>query len=85
MSKWYVYIARCADSSLYTGVTTELKRREREHNGELQGGAKYTRVRRPVEIVWSEPHENRSDATKREYQIKRYSRKKKLALVTEES
>lgn len=83
MSEWYVYIARCADKSLYTGVTTEPKRREREHNGELQGGAKYTRARRPVKIIWSELHNGRSEATQREYQIKRFSRQKKLALVSE--
>lgn len=78
---WYVYIVHCADKTLYTGVTTDIKRRMREHNGEVQGGAKYTRVRRPVTLAWSELQEGRSAACKREAQIKRMNRQQKLNLI----
>ncbi len=83
MSQWFVYMLCCADRTLYTGVTTDLQRRLQEHNGELKGGAKYTRVRRPVELVWQEVQEDRSAAAKREYEIKCLSRKKKLKLIAE--
>jgi len=81
MSQWYVYILRCADDSLYTGVTTDLERRLREHN-EAKLGAKYTRNRRPVKLVYSEKAENRSEACKREAAIKRLSRKEKIRLIS---
>lgn len=80
MSNWFVYILQCADGSLYTGVTTSLERRLRQHNGELKGGAKYTRLRRPVALVWQEKQVDRSAACKREYEIKRYPRVNKLKL-----
>ncbi len=80
MSNWFVYILQCADGSLYTGVTTSLERRLRQHNGELKGGAKYTRLRRPVALVWQEPQVDRSAACKREYEIKQYPRVNKLKL-----
>lgn len=81
---WFVYILECKDQTLYTGVTTDLDRRLKEHNGESGGankGAKYTRVRRPVKMVFSESSENRSQACKREAQIKRLSKKQKLQLI----
>lgn len=79
----YVYILRCADGTLYTGYTTDLDRRIKEHN---QGqGAKYTRGRSPVELVYSEEYKTRSRAQKREYEIKTYSRQKKLDLVKNNS
>lgn len=78
---WLVYILRCADGSLYTGVTSDLVRRLRQHNGELVGGAQYTRGRRPVEAVWVEECEDRSCAQVREAQIKRLSRSEKFSLV----
>lgn len=81
MGNWYVYIVRCADGSLYTGITTNLDKRLRQHNGEIRGGAKYTRPRRPVEMVYSEPSQNRSTASKREYQIKQLKRREKLELI----
>lgn len=81
MSKYYVYILRCADASLYTGICTHLEKRLREHNGELPGGAKYTLGRRPVVLVYHESAENRSQATKRELQIKKLSRKQKEVLI----
>ncbi|MGH1462668.1 MAG: GIY-YIG nuclease family protein [Neptuniibacter sp.] len=81
MTQWVVYILCCSDGSLYTGVTTNPARRLRQHNGELAGGAKYTRLRRPVQMVWDEPHPDRSSAAKREYAIKQMSRSSKLSLI----
>lgn len=81
MDAWFVYMVRCADSSLYTGITTDPLRRLAEHNGERAGGAKYTRNRRPVELVWSEPCDSRSGATRRELEIKGMNRRQKLALI----
>jgi putative endonuclease len=80
-AQWYVYLLRCADHTLYTGVTTDCKRRLRQHNGEIKGGAKYTRVRQPVVLVWKERCENRSKACQREAQIKKLSRANKLKLI----
>ena len=76
---YYVYILQCADDTLYTGITTELKRRIQEHNSSDKG-AKYTRVRRPVKLVYEEKHKDRSSASKREYEIKKMSRKDKFEL-----
>ncbi len=81
MKSWYVYMLRCADDSLYTGVTTDPARRLRQHNGELVGGAKYTRLRRPVAMIWQELHPDRSSAAKREYAIKQLPRQAKLKLL----
>ncbi len=76
---WKVYIVRCSDESLYTGVTKDLERRIDEHNSGK--GAKYTSSRTPVELVWSEPKSSRSEAQKREYEIKSFSREKKLEQI----
>ncbi|WP_428034104.1 GIY-YIG nuclease family protein [Amphritea sp.] len=81
MSGWYVYILRCADGTLYTGVTTDTQRRTNEHNLSDRLGAKYTRVRRPVSLVYQEACDNRSAACKREAQIKALSRSAKLKLL----
>ncbi|MGB0206130.1 MAG: GIY-YIG nuclease family protein [Neptuniibacter sp.] len=81
MSDWFVYLLRCSDDSLYTGVTTNIDRRLRQHNGELVGGAKYTRLRRPVMLVWKEIHKDRSSAAKKEWQIKQLRRSEKLLLL----
>jgi len=80
-NKWYVYIVECADGSFYTGITTDINRRLNEHNYSFKLGAKYTRSRRPVRLVYQEEKFDRSDASKREAQIKRYARNKKLELV----
>ncbi|MEE2729424.1 MAG: GIY-YIG nuclease family protein [Pseudomonadota bacterium] len=80
MGAWYVYILRCADDTLYTGITTDLARRAREH-GEGRAGARYTRVRRPVQLVYSETVANRSEAARREAAIKKLSRAQKLLLL----
>lgn len=78
---YYIYIIQCADNTLYTGISTELERRIEEHNSSDKG-AKYTRVRRPVTLVYSEEYPDRSSASKREYEIKKkMSRAEKLALI----
>ena len=77
---YFVYIVKCSDDTLYTGIATDIKRRVEEHNSSDKG-AKYTKVRRPVKLVYSEESQNRSSATKREMAIKKLSREKKLELV----
>ncbi len=72
---------RCADGSLYTGVATDLERRVKQHNGELAGGARYTRGRRPVELVWSETCSGRAEAQQREAAVKALGRGDKLLLL----
>lgn len=81
MSSYYIYILRCCDDTLYTGITTDIKRRVDEHN-DSDKGAKYTKLRRPVKLVYSEESLNRSTASKREYEIKKMSRLKKLELIS---
>ena len=78
---WQVYIVRCADDSLYTGIARDLNRRIAEHNADNGPGASYTRSRRPVKLVYQEAAADRSMASKREYQIKQLSRAEKLALI----
>ena len=77
---WRVYLLRCSDDTFYTGVTSDLARRIRQHNGELAGGARYTRGRRPVSLVWSQCCADRAEAQAREAAIKKLSRLEKLAL-----
>jgi len=78
---WHVYILRCADGSLYTGVARDLQRRLLQHNGALAGGSRYTRGRRPVELLWSDVEVDRSAAQRREASIKKLSRDQKLRLL----
>lgn len=78
---WFVYLVRCADGSLYCGITTEPARRLAEHNGEGSAGARYTRARRPVELVYQEGHASRSEAARREAALKHMARADKLALA----
>ncbi len=78
---WQVYIVECADGSLYTGVARDVERRLAQHNGERAGGSRYTRSRRPVVLRWSEQAVDRSEAQRRESQIKDLSRARKLALI----
>lgn len=81
--QWYVYLLRCADNSLYTGVTTDPERRVREHNGELKGkGAKYTRTRRPVSIAIALPLPSKVAVYQAEYALKRLSKPEKEAVVS---
>ena len=77
---WYVYIVKCSDNSLYTGITVDLERRVEEHNTSNKG-AKYTKSRRPVHLVYSETQHDRSSASKRESTIKKLSRSEKLILL----
>ncbi|MBM3373103.1 MAG: GIY-YIG nuclease family protein [Betaproteobacteria bacterium] len=78
---WWVYIVRCADGSLYTGIARDLDRRIAAHNGTGAAGANYTRARRPVRLVYREAAQGRSAASRREYEIKQLTREEKLALV----
>lgn len=75
----YVYILKCADNTLYTGWTTDLVARLKTHNAGK--GAKYTKARLPVALLYSETFESKSDALKREYAIKKLTREKKLDLI----
>ena len=76
---WFVYIVECADNTLYTGITVDVKRRVEEHNFG-KSAAKYTRARRPVRLKYSECCNSRSEAASREVAIKRLSRNQKLSL-----
>ena len=76
---YYVYLLRCADGTLYTGFTNDLARRLAAHNAGR--GAKYTRGRRPVELVYWESFSNKSSALRREYDIKQLPRRQKLTLI----
>ncbi|MFA6307111.1 MAG: GIY-YIG nuclease family protein [Patescibacteria group bacterium] len=77
---WFVYILKCADGTFYTGVTTDVKRRVREHNSSVLG-AKYTRGRRPVKLAYFRKLKNKSLAAKAEWRIKRMSRIEKGKLI----
>ena len=77
---WQVYILRCADGTLYAGVSTDLRRRISEHNNSSLG-AKYTSGRRPVTLVYSQSFADRSSALKEESRIKKLSRGAKLKLI----
>lgn len=77
---WYVYMVECADKTLYTGIATDLKRRLEEHNTDPKG-AKYTRARRPVKLVYSAEFQNKSEAAKEEHRIKQLTRQEKIALI----
>ncbi|TGG91322.1 GIY-YIG nuclease family protein [Natronospirillum operosum] len=79
--QWWVYLVRCNDGTLYTGITTDLARRLRQHNGELAGGARYTRSRRPVHLAWCCTCNTRSEASREEYRVRRLSPERKLVLL----
>lgn len=81
MKQWCVYILRCGDGTLYTGMTDDFPRRLEQHRSGK--GAKYTRGRAPLEPVYREDCASRPEALKREYAIKRLSREKKLALIAQ--
>ncbi|MFV0551881.1 MAG: GIY-YIG nuclease family protein [Anaerorhabdus sp.] len=76
----YVYILECKDKTLYTGWTTDLAKRIKNHNDGQ--GAKYTKIRRPVTLVYYETYDDKSHALKREYEIKQYSRQNKLKMIS---
>jgi putative endonuclease len=77
---FFVYVLRCSDSTLYTGITNDIRKRLRAHNSGK--GAKYTRKRLPVRLLYKEEHPTRSDALRRESAIKRMTRKEKIELVS---
>ncbi len=79
VNTWFVYILRCADGTLYTGITNDLTRRCEQHNAGT--ASRYTRSRLPVELVYQEAQGNRSVATKRELEIKALSRQEKESLI----
>jgi putative endonuclease len=80
--KYFTYILRCADKTLYTGITTNIVRRTEEHNGLTKNkkGARYTRARRPVKLVYKKSFSSRSEATKEEIRIKQLTRQQKELL-----
>ena len=78
---WYLYILQCGDGSLYTGITTDVEKRLEAHNAGK--GAKYTKTRRPVKLVYQEQFETKEEAMSREYHIKQLSRKEKMKLMKE--
>jgi putative endonuclease len=79
---WYLYVLLCSDGSYYTGVTVDVDRRLKEHNAS-KAGAKYTRSRRPVELLFYEKFQTRSTAQKAEYHFKKLTRKQKEKLINE--
>ncbi|MEN8256994.1 MAG: GIY-YIG nuclease family protein [Thermodesulfobacteriota bacterium] len=79
-TNWFVYMVRCQDQTLYTGITTDPDKRLTAHNSGPDG-AKYTRSRRPVSLVYLEKAESRSAASKREYAIKQMTANQKKALI----
>ena len=83
MANWHVYILRCRDGSLYTGVTQDLNSRMAAHNAGK--GAKYTASRRPVSVVYHEPAASKQAALKRENQIKHWTKAKKECLINKQS
>ena len=79
MKPWYLYIVLCSDTSLYTGITTNINKRIADHN--TGKGAKYTRGRGPVVLVHLRQYKNRSEASKAESKFKKFRRKKKIQLI----
>jgi len=77
---WFLYVVQCSDGTLYTGVTTDIERRIREHNGSKRG-AKYTSSRRPVTLVYIKDCKDRMHALREEYAFKSLSRKEKLKII----
>ena len=81
VEQWFVYIVRCSDNSLYTGIAMDVVRRIDEHNNDDKTGAKYTRARRPVKLVYQEEVSTRSEAASRESAIKSLTKKEKEVLI----
>ena len=83
-NSWYFYVLLCSDNSLYAGITTNLKRRLNEHNTNSKG-AKYTKTRRPVKLVYHMEFPDRSSASRVEYGFKSLNRKMKMEIINENS
>jgi putative endonuclease len=79
---WRLYVVRCSDDTLYTGITNDLERRINEHNTSKRG-AKYTKTRRPVELIYYESYKNRSAAQQAEYAFKKLKREQKEKKIQE--
>jgi putative endonuclease len=79
--EYFVYVLECFDKTFYTGVCVDLKKRLRQHNGEIVGGAKYTEFRGPVKVVYFEKKKGRSEAQKKESLIKKLTKKQKQVLI----
>jgi len=77
---YYVYVLECSDGTFYTGITVDIKNRLRQHNGEIVGGAFYTRNKRPVKLVYKESYATHLEAARREVRIKQLTRKQKQKL-----
>jgi putative endonuclease len=82
-TSYVLYIVECADDTLYTGISNNIEKRLRQHNGEIVGGAFYTRNKRPVKLVYKEEYETHLEASRREIEIKKFTRKKKENLIKE--
>ena len=80
---WLLYIIKTRSGKLYTGITTDLERRWRQHVGELRGGAKFFRSDPAADLVYREPHLNRTEASRREWHIKQLTRQQKLLLIAQ--
>ncbi len=78
---YFLYMLRCVDDTLYTGITTDLERRLEEHNKGKAAAAKYTRARLPVSLIYSKKYKDRSGASVAEAAMKKMSREQKLTLV----
>jgi len=76
-----MYVVKCSDGTLYAGITNDIHRRIYEHNN-TKKGAKYTRARRPVKLLYVEDYKNRSAASKAEYHFKKLNRKEKIKIIT---
>jgi putative endonuclease len=79
--KYNVYIVKCSDDTLYTGITNNLTKRLRQHNGEIVGGAFYTQNKRPVSLIYKEDYETHLEAARREVKIKQLTKAKKIELI----
>ena len=82
LPEWFMYVVKCVDDTLYTGITTDVTRRLHEHNNTAKG-AKYTKKRRPVTLLHSVGHSSRSSASRAESKFKKLSRKQKLSIINE--
>ena len=80
-NNWWVYLLECKDDSLYCGITNNLEKRLKQHNGEIKGGAKYTRSHLPCKLVYKEKSASRSEALQREAAIKKMSKDEKQTLI----
>ena len=81
MQTYFVYVVRCVDGTLYTGITTDVERRTGEHNTSPKG-SRYTRARRPVQIVYTKKYKNRAEASVEESRIKKLNRQQKINFIT---